>query len=64
MIANRHTVRHETAPNCVCGWDSAPDSAGGAHSALPYPVAGFKGRRGKGWKEREGDEGKGGKGKG
>ena len=25
------------------GWDSAPDSAGGAYSAPPDPLAGFKG---------------------
>jgi len=27
-------------------WGSAPDPAGGAHSAPPDPLAGFKGRRG------------------
>ena len=25
------------------GWGSAPDPAGGAHRAPPYPLAGFKG---------------------
>jgi len=25
------------------GWGSAPDAPGGAHSAPPYPLAGFKG---------------------
>jgi len=25
------------------GWGSAPDPAGGAHSAPPEPLAGFKG---------------------
>jgi len=37
------------------GWDSAPESAGGAHSAPPDPLAGFYGvlllREGKGGKE-------------
>ena len=42
------------------GWGSAPDPAGGAYSAPPDPLAGFKGpiskeREGKG--EREGKEG-------
>ena len=36
------------------GWGSAPDPAGGAHSAPPGPLAGFKGptskgRGGEGW---------------
>ena len=46
------------------GWGSAPDTAGGAYSAPPDPLAGFKGlillrggkgREGKG--KREGKEG-------
>ena len=53
------------------GWGSAPDPAGGAHSAPPGPLAGFKGptstgrggkgraREGRGGKEREGRKGKG-----
>jgi len=45
------------------GWGSAPDPAGGAYSAPPDPLAGFKGptskeRRGKG-KGGMGEEGKG-----
>jgi len=40
------------------GWGSAPDPAGGAYSAPPDPLAGFKGPTSK---EREG---KGGKGRG
>ena len=40
------------------GWGSAPDPAGGAHSAPPDPLAGFKGPtskgRGRGEKGREG----------
>ena len=43
------------------GWGSAPDSAGGAYSAPPGPLAGFKGPTSKG---REGREGKGAKGVG
>ena len=40
------------------GWGSAPDPAGGAYSAPPDLVAGFKGAYSKG---REGREGKGGR---
>jgi len=38
------------------GWGSAPDPAGGAYSASPDPLAGFKGPTSKG---REGMEGRG-----
>jgi len=43
------------------GWGSTPDPAGGAHSALPDPLAGFKGPTSKGEKGRR-REGKGRKG--
>ena len=55
------------------GWGSAPDPAGGAYSAPPDPLAGFKGptskgrgREGGGERGGEGREGKwrGGKGRG
>ena len=53
------------------GWGSAPDPAGGAYSAPPDPLAGFKGPTSKGrggertGGEERGEEGKeGGKGKG
>ena len=42
------------------GWGSAPDPAGGAYSAPPDPLAGFKGPTSKG---REGRGGEGGKGR-
>ena len=32
-------------PKCVCGRGSAPDPAGGAYSAPPYPLAGGEGAR-------------------
>jgi len=38
------------------GWGSAPDPAGGAYSAPPDPLAGFKGPTSKG----KGGEGRGG----
>ena len=34
------------------GWGSAPDTAGGAYSAPPDPLAGFKGPTSKGGKGR------------
>jgi len=55
------------------GWGSAPDPAGGAYSASPDPLAGFKGPtskgrggEGMGWDRRaeRGREGKGGEGRG
>ena len=44
------------------GWGSAPDPAGGAYSAPPAPLAGFKGPTSKG-REGKGREGGGGMGK-
>ena len=41
------------------GWGSAPDLAGGAYSAPPDPLAGFKGPTSKGGKGRGKGEGKG-----
>ena len=51
------------------GWGSAPHPAGGAYSAPPDPLAGFKGptsngREGRGWWEGWGMKGKGREGKG
>jgi len=49
------------------GWGSAPDPAGGAYSALPDPLAGFKGptSKGRGYRKgREGGEGGEGSGRG
>jgi len=43
------------------GWGSAPDPAGGAYSAPPDPLAGFKGPTSKG---REGNGREGGVGEG
>ena len=44
-------------------WGSAPDPAGGAYSAPPDPLAGFKGPTSKG-REGRGEEGRVGEGKG
>ena len=50
------------------GWGSTPDPAGGAYSAPPDPLAGFKGPTSKGGQGKVGNgrggEGKGGEGKG
>ena len=40
------------------GWGSAPDPAGGAYSAPPDPLAGFKGPTSKGREDREGRGGR------
>ena len=45
------------------GWGSAPDPAGGAYSAPPDPLSGFKGPTAKG-RGGEGGEGRGGERKG
>ena len=44
------------------GWGSAPDFAGGAYSAPPDPLVGFKEPTSKG-REGRGGEGRGGKGR-
>jgi len=41
--ATKCVLRAYNAAKCDCGRDSAPDPAGGAHSAPPDPLAGFKG---------------------
>jgi len=45
----------------IFGRGSGPDSAGGAYSALPDPLAGLRGptSKGKGKAEKEGREGRG-----
>ena len=48
------------------GWGFAPDPTGGAYSAPPDPLAGFKGptSKGRGGKGGRGGEGRGGEGGG
>ena len=36
--ATRCSLRPVDASKCVCGWGSAPDPAGGAHSTPPDPL--------------------------
>jgi len=59
IVATRCQILSLKCTKFNFGWGSAPDPAGGAYSAPPDPLAGFKGPTSKG---REGREGKGGKG--
>ena len=69
IVATRCQILRLKCTKFDFGWGSAPDPAGGAYSAPPDPLAGFKGPTSKG-REGEGREGKGrekegeGKGKG
>jgi len=40
--------KYVKSPKFDSGWGSAPDRAGGAYSAPPDPLAGFKGPTSKG----------------
>jgi len=67
IIATRCKILSLKCTNFNFGWGSAPDPAGGAYSAPPNPLAGFKGPTSKGREGREGKRGEGGregKGKG
>jgi len=52
------------AAKCDCGRGSAPDPAGGAYSAPPDLLAGFKGAASRREEEGKGVKGKGTEGKG
>jgi len=54
IVTTRCQILRLKCTNIDFGWGSAPDPAGGAYSAPPDPLAGFKGPTSKG-------EGKGGK---
>ena len=54
IVATRRQILRIKCAKFDFGWGSAPDSAGGAYSAPPDPLAGFKGptsREGKGKRE-------------
>ena len=59
MLPSDAFPRLKICQKCVCGRGSAPDPAGGAYSAPPDPLAGFKGptSKGRGGEEREGGMG-------
>ena len=63
IVATRCEILKLKCTKFDFGWGSAPDPAGGAYSAPPDPLAGFKGPTSKG-REGEGREGKGREGKG
>ena len=42
-VVNRCQILRLKCTNFDFGWGFAPDSAGGAYSAPPDPLAGFKG---------------------
>jgi len=43
LCAPQHKNSPRNSPKCVFGWGSAPDPAGGAHSAPPDPLADNRG---------------------
>ena len=56
IVATRCPILRPKCTKFDFGWGSAPDPAGGAYSAPPDPLAGFRGPTSKG-----GGQGKGGK---
>ena len=71
IVATRCQILRLKCTKFDVGWGSAPDPAGGAYSAPPDPLAGFKGptskgkgRGGQGGGEERGGEGRGGEGRG
>jgi len=70
IVATRRQILRLKYTKFDVGWGSAPDPAGGAYSAHPDPLAGFKGPtskergqegRGEGREGRQGREGREGK---
>jgi len=76
IVATRCQILRLKCTKFYFGWGSAPDPAGGAYSAPPDSLAGFKGPTSKGGKGKNGEwegrgmgwrrgvEGRGGEGKG
>jgi len=64
IVATRCQILRQKCTKFYFGWGSAPDPAGGAYSASPDPLAGFKGPISKGREGRgeRGKEGRGGEG--
>ena len=63
IVATRCQILTLKCTKIDFGWGSAPDPAGGAYSALPDPLARFKGptskgRRGLGWEVGRGERGR------
>jgi len=53
IVATRRQILRLKCTKFDIGWGSAPDSAGGAYSAHPDPLAGFKGPTSKDRERRE-----------
>ena len=75
IVASRCQILRLECTKFDFGWGSAPDPAGGAYSAPPDPLVGFKGptskgkegrgrKRGQEGEGRDKEKGKGGRGKG
>ena len=66
IVATRCQILRLKCTKFDVGWGSAPDPAGGAYSAPPDPLAGFKGptSKGKGRGVQGGGEERGGEGRG
>jgi len=62
IVATRCPILRLKRTKFDFGWGSTPDPTGGAYSALPDPIAGFKGPTSKGGREGRG-EGRGWKGR-
>jgi len=58
IVATRCHILRLKCTKFDFGWGPVPDPAGGAHSAPPDPVAGFKGPTSKGMGRREREKGK------
>ena len=66
IVATRCQILKLKCTKIDFGWGSAPDPAGGAYSAPPDPLAGFKGAYFKGegrGRQGRGQEGRGGEGR-
>jgi len=59
IVATRCQILRIKCTKFNFGWGSAPDPAGGAYSAPPERLAGFKGPTSNGREGREGKEGEG-----
>ena len=63
IVATRCQILRLKCTKFDFGWGSAPDPAGGAYSAPPDSLAGFKGPTSKGREGRGRKEGQGGEGR-
>ena len=57
IVATRCQISILKCTKSFVGWGFAPDPAGGAYSAPPAPLAGFKGPTSMGGERKEGERG-------